>query len=178
MVTTFPRFDELKTAIEENSLCPFLDTITTLEEFEVVEKLLDELPGVFHLDFEKSTPQWFRENLEKYAHVRLDESDFGHYPLVWERIKSHPGGKIIYRRFFDFAPDPWRGGVDEIAEHILELKTAGNKTIRIKDDGEFDSRTLEVLASYTQYQVRSLVSLLFPGLKHSGQSEDFHWTFE
>jgi hypothetical protein len=173
----YQRLNELKENAEQGKINQFLDTVATPEEIEQVWKILNrDFPGIIKAkDFE-----WYRVNIKKYSHVKVD--NLGYYPLLLERVNSIPSGKIIFYRFFDSYPDPWRGGLEEIAEHILRKIVLGDKVVTLsKKDIEiegFDEDMVRIFAGHTQYPVRSLRKLIFPELTSSGVGCDYSWHFK
>lgn len=178
---TYPRLNELQDSLEQNKFFPFLDTIDSLEEFETVKKIVGQISPTIN----PSIFPFFTEAIKKHGSRRLGPMDVcGN--LAYQNMQKHPCGKIIYYRFFDYFHNPLRGGIDEVAEYILQKIKNGESVVLIDEEDmdreNLDEDSVRFLSYFTQYPVTSLRKLLLPGLKTSGfQSKPsgiiFEWKF-
>lgn len=178
----YARKSELEEALKEGNFYRFLNTIITPEEFAIVRALAEpslrgEFKSVRHCE---QYFTFFEDSIKKYHSYSFDQSDvFGN--LTYQRIAEKPYGKIIYWRFVEFCDSPWRGGPDEIAQHILSEEASGSKVVKIAlgKYPEFEEDSLSKLCSASQVQAQSFRELLFPNLKStSSDGMFFTFTFE
>ncbi len=178
----YARKIELEKALKTDHFYQFLDTITTHEEFVIARALSEPtLRGSFKtIRHCEQYFSFFEKNIIKYQSMSISPSDvFGN--LTYQRIIEKPNGKLIYWRFDEFCDSPWRGGTDEIVQHILSEEASGKKVVKISLDKnpEFDMESLEKLSSFAQIQARSARELFFPNLKGtSTENGIFTFVFE